>query len=120
MSEKMRLVIDNSASPKIIDESLVGFGGGGGGGGNVEARVAKLEADIEHIKASILNIDSTLKSLNVENSKSKTDIAVISSNYATKADVSASANKIILWVVGAVIFSQLLPAMPNIISALTK
>ncbi|PHM23694.1 hypothetical protein [Xenorhabdus ehlersii] len=94
--------------------------GGNGGGGDMEARVAKLESDIAHIKTTMNDMKSDLKTVTGDVSAMKTKIAVIESNYATKADVTSSANKIIFWVAGAVIFSQLLPAIPKIIDAFIK
>ena len=44
-------------------------------------------------------------------------VAVIESNYATKADVANAKNSIILWVVMAIIFAQLLPALPALLRA---
>jgi hypothetical protein len=41
----------------------------------------------------------------------KMDLAVIKSNYATKADVSEAKNSIIMWVVSAILLAQLLPAL---------
>ncbi|WP_340617462.1 hypothetical protein [Xenorhabdus entomophaga] len=94
--------------------------GGNGGGGDMEARVAKLESDIAYIKTTMNDMKSDLKTVTGDVSAMNTKIAVIESNYATKADVTSSANKIILWVAGAVIFSQLLPAIPKIIDAFIK
>lgn len=62
----------------------------------MQQRVKELERDVQSIK---------------------TDIAVIKSNYATNTNVSDAKNSIILWVVGAVIFAQLIPTLPAIITA---
>ncbi|WP_199635083.1 hypothetical protein JEM67_09845 [Serratia sp. PAMC26656] len=74
-------------------------GDGNGGGDDVIGRIKKLEDDVQSMK---------------------TDIAVMRSNYATKADVSDAKTSIILWVVGAVVFAQLIPAIPAIIKAVTQ
>ncbi|WP_273818152.1 hypothetical protein [Providencia rettgeri] len=80
--------------------------GGSNGGDGMDSRISKLEAEVSKIKDSLNDI--------------KIDVAVIKSNYAKKEDVVSSSNKIILWVVGAVVFSQLLPALPKIIDAFLK
>lgn len=69
-------------------------------------KISNLAIDVSEMKDSI--------------SALKIDVAVIKSNYAKKEDVVSSANKIILWVAGVVIFSQIVPAMPKIIEAIGK
>lgn len=69
-------------------------------------KISNLAIDVSEMKDSIRAL--------------KTDVAVIKSNYAKKEDVVSSANKIILWVAGVVIFSQVVPAMPKIIEAIGK
>lgn len=65
--------------------------------GNMEARVAKLEALAEKTSERLNAIEK--------------DVAVIKSNYATKADIAEAKNSIIMWVVSAILLAQLLPAI---------
>lgn len=84
-------------------EPPTGFDGGGGGGddGDMKERVEKLEAAIQTIQL---------------------DLAVIKSNYTTKADladvkgtleakIAEAKNSVIMWVVATVLLAQVLPAV---------
>jgi hypothetical protein len=63
----------------------------------MEARVAKLEATAERTAERLAAIER--------------DLAVMKSNYSTKADVAEGMNKVIMWVVGAIFLAQLLPSL---------
>lgn len=63
----------------------------------MEARIAKLEA----------LADKTMERLGTL----ERDVAVIKSNYATKADISEAKNSIVMWVVSAILLAQLLPGL---------
>lgn len=63
----------------------------------MEARIAKLEA----------LADKTMERLGAL----ERDLAVIKSNYATKADISEAKNSIVMWVVSAILLAQLLPGL---------
>lgn len=60
----------------------------------MEARVAKLEADLTAIKI---------------------DVAVIKANGSTKSDVAEAKSSIIMWVVGAIFVAQLLPMLKDLL-----
>lgn len=84
---------------KFEDVKRTAFDGGGGGGydDRMEERVEKLEKLVEKTVERIVNIER--------------DVAVVKSNYATKADVSEAKNSIIMWVVSAILLAQVLPGL---------
>lgn len=63
----------------------------------MEARIGKLEALVDKV---VERLDAL-----------KRDVAVIKSNYATKADISDAKNSIVMWVVSAVLLAQILPTL---------
>lgn len=70
----------------------------------MEARIGKLESLGEKIVERLGGLER--------------DVAVIKSNYATKADIaevraqiSDAKNSIVMWVVSAVLLAQILPAL---------
>ena len=65
--------------------------------GDMETRIAKLESHAEKTGERLAAIEK--------------DLAVIKSNYATKADIAEAKNSIIMWVVSAILLAQLLPPL---------
>lgn len=83
----------------------------------MEARIAKLEhlaeQTADHLAAlerdiAVIKSNYATKADVVE---VKSDISFIKLNYATKADMLEMKNSIIIWVVSAFFLSQLLPGM---------
>lgn len=87
-------------------DNRVHWSGGGGlpGGDQMEARIGKLETLVDKV---VERLDALER-----------DVAVIKSNYATKADIaevraqiSDAKNSIVMWVVSAFLLAQILPAL---------
>lgn len=63
----------------------------------MEARIAKLEALADQVLERLVALEY--------------DVAVIRSNYATKADVFEARNSILMWIVSAILLAQVLPTL---------
>lgn len=82
---------------KRIQNGLVDQGSEPPDNGNMEARVSKLESIAEKTSDRLAALEK--------------DVAVIKSNYSTKADVAEAKNSVIMWVVSAILLAQLLPSL---------
>lgn len=63
----------------------------------MEARIGKLETLGDKIAERLGTLER--------------DVAVIKSNYATRADISDAKNSIVMWVVSAILLAQILPSI---------
>lgn len=74
--------------------------GGGGDDGDMLKRIERLEGLAEKTSERLGAIENRLTKLETR-----------SEAFATKADVAESANRIIVWVVGAILLAQVLPPL---------
>lgn len=88
-------VVDFKTREPHDPEASFDHGGGGGDDGRMEARVAKLEAIAEKTSERLAALER--------------DVAIIKSNYSTRADVAEAKNSVIMWVVTAILLAQVLP-----------
>ena len=84
----------------------------------MEARIAKLESLGDKIVEQLGAMEGRIAKLEGGGDKIverlgtlERDVAVLKSNYATRSDVSDAKNSIVMWVVSAILFAQLLPAL---------
>ena len=83
---KMQADADNKRTPQQEEWALKG-GDGGGTSGGMEARVARLESDMEHVKKSVDRIDAGISDLK----KSLADLRVETAKAGGEVKGSLSA-----------------------------
>lgn len=75
----------------------------------LDRRMSTLEVRMDALDARMGKLEARMDRNDERLAKLEQDLAVIKSNYATKADLSDTRNSIVLWVVSAFILSQVLP-----------
>jgi X-X-X-Leu-X-X-Gly heptad repeat protein len=84
---------------------------------DLEGRVAELAQGLADLNKRVAELAQGLADLNKRLFAVEQDLAIIKATYATKADVLAAKNSVIMWVVSAVLFAQVLPLLLNKLGA---
>lgn len=105
-------------------------GGNGGGGNMLEARVAKLEADVENIKVNLSEARMDIRELTKNSASIKTDISTalqklkdIDEKLSTKASkdfVDSKAGDIKVWMLGLLLLSIAMPIIMFLLNLYLK
>ncbi|HBN5336724.1 TPA: hypothetical protein L3F15_000757 [Enterobacter cloacae] len=105
-------------------------GGNGGGGNMLEARVAKLEADVENIKVNLSEARMDIRELTKSSASIKTDISTalqklkdIDEKLSTKASkdfVDTKAGDIKVWMLGLLLLSIAMPIIMFLLNLYLK
>lgn len=107
------------------------YGSGGGGGNDMfEARVAKLEADVENIKTNLSEAREDIRELTKNSASTKTDVSIILqklvdideklSNKAGKDFVEKEVNSMKAWLLGIVLLSFAMPLITFLLNLYLK
>ncbi len=105
-------------------------GGNGGGGSMLEARVAKLEADIEYIKRDIADIKIEQRTITANTSTSSSDIKVVLqklvdidtslTSKASKDFVESVVSGMKVWMLGILLLSIAMPVITFLLNLYLK
>lgn len=105
-------------------------GGNGGGGNMLEARVAKLEADVENIKVNLSEARMDIRELTKSSASIKTDISTVLqklkdideklSTKASKDFVYSKAGDIKVWMLGLLLLSIAMPIIMFLLNLYLK
>ncbi|WP_259280246.1 hypothetical protein [Enterobacter roggenkampii] len=119
---------ENTSSPS--DDIIKPGGGNGGGGSMLEARVAKLEADVENIKTNLSEARVDIRELTKNSSSTKTDVSTILqklvdideklSNKAGKDFVDVKVGGLKIWMLGILLLSIAMPVITFLLNLYLK
>lgn len=112
------------------NHNSISEGSGGGGGNMLEARVAKLEADVENIKINLSEARSDIRGLVNTSSATKTDVSTILqklvdiddkiSGKAGKDFVDSQVSALKVWMLGILLLSIAMPVITLLINLYMK
>ncbi|WNT08953.1 hypothetical protein [Citrobacter freundii] len=118
-----------SFNERTFDEKF-GGGKGGGGGNMLEARVAKLEADVENIKTNLSEARLDIRGLVSTSSATKTDVSTILQKLvdidekitgkAGKDFVNSQVSALKVWMLGILLLSIAMPVITLLINLYMK
>ncbi|WP_313471252.1 hypothetical protein [Atlantibacter hermannii] len=98
-------------------------GGSGGGDGMIEARVAKLEADVENIKTNLAETRADVRELTKNYASIKTDVSVLLQK-TTEIDSALAkrptADAMKVWFLTILLFSVAMPIITLLINLYLK
>ncbi|EPN7096578.1 MULTISPECIES: hypothetical protein [Enterobacter cloacae complex] len=113
-----------------ITSSIQRRDGGGGGDDMLEARVAKLEADVENIKTNLSEARTDIRELTKNSSDTKTDVSTILqklvdideklSSKAGKDFVDVKVSSLKIWMLGILLLSIAMPVISFLLNLYLK
>ncbi|MCW6569787.1 hypothetical protein [Yersinia ruckeri] len=112
------------------DHTISHDGGNGGGEDMIEARVAKLEADVENIKINLSEARSDIRELKTTAAQTGKDVGIILqklvdidekvSNKAGKDFVNSKTGEIKVWMLGILLLSIAMPVIMFLLNLYLK